>query len=536
MRNASKLRGISLAFCALVTILGAACDIYYTVTFDPNGGSGTTPPAQTVKTGSDIILPNGSGLTRSGYIFDCWNTQADGEGTNHSADSSATVEKDIILYAYWIIVPEGSFTVTFDSSGGSSVDMEIVQSGGTAARPADPIRNNYTFDNWYSDAGLTTVYNFSTPVSGNIILYAKWVYTVTFSINGGNGEVPAAQTVNTGSSITLPNGSGLTRSGYIFDCWNTNDSGTGTNYTAGASYTPAAAITLYARWIEVVVITAGVEMVYVDGGSFQMGNPDSSIAYSDNERPVHTVTLTGFYMGKYEVTQAQWQVVMGTTIQQLQTADGYGSTDYGRGDAYPVYCVSWYDALVFCNKLSIAKGLTPAYRIKNSIDPSAWGSVPATYWDAAWDTAAIVSGSTGYRLPAEAQWEYAAKGGNGSPGNYTYAGSNTVDEVAWYSGNSGSGTHEVGTKAANGLGIYDMSGNVWEWCWDWYGSYSNTAKTDPTGAFSGSLRVLRGGSWGISAESVRSAFRRDYDPFYRNIYGGFRLSAPPSEALRSGVE
>jgi len=209
-------------------------------------------------------------------------------------------------------------------------------------------------------------------------------------------------------------------------------------------------------------INVEIEMINVPGGSFQMGNPDSSVGGSD-ERPVRTVTLTGFYMSKTEVTQAQYQAVMGSNP----------ASGYGVGGNYPVYYVSWYDALVFCNKLSIAKGLTPAYRINNSTDPTAWGSVP-TSTNATWNAVEIVSGSTGYRLPTEAQWEYAAKGGNGSPGNYTYSGSNTVGDVAWYTNNSGSGTHPVGTKAANGLGLYDMSGNVYEWCWDWYGSYPST--------------------------------------------------------------
>ena len=257
-----------------------------------------------------------------------------------------------------------------------------------------------------------------------------------------------------------------------------------------------------------------VEMVYVPGGSFQMGNPNSSVGYSD-ERPVHRVTLTGFYMGKYEVTQAQYRAVMGSNP----------SSGYGVGNNYPVYYVSWYAALVFCNKLSIAEGLTPAYRINGSTDPSAWGSVP-TNSNSTWNAAEIDSGSTGYRLPTEAQWEYAAKGGNGSPGNYTYSGSNTVGDVAWYSGNSNSTTHAVGTKAPNGLGLYDMSGNVWEWCWDWYGTYSSRAQTDPEGASSGSYRVLRGGYWFISAEFVRSAYRYNDDPYNRGGSLGFRLARP----------
>ncbi|MDR1903248.1 MAG: formylglycine-generating enzyme family protein, partial [Treponema sp.] len=134
--------------------------------------------------------------------------------------------------------------------------------------------------------------------------------------------------------------------------------------------------------------------------------------------------------------------------------------------------------------------------------------------------------ASGYRLPTEAEWEYAAKGGNKDYMVYEYSGSNSVDGVAWYDGNSGNRTHPVGTKAANSLGLYDMSGNVWEWCWDWYGSYTGSAQTDPAGASSGSSRVLRGGGWSNPAGSVRSAFRFLNTPSYRDFILGFRLVRP----------
>jgi len=263
--------------------------------------------------------------------------------------------------------------------------------------------------------------------------------------------------------------------------------------------------------------TPTIEMVNVPGGSFQRK--------ADNEvGSPHTVTLTGFSIGKYEVTQAQYQAVIGSLPDTYNT---YSS--YGVGDNYPVYYVSWYDTLVFCNKLSIAEGLSPAYRIKNSTDPTAWGSVPDFFNpDTAWDAAEMVSGSTGYRLPTEAQWEYAARGGNNSPGNFTYAGSNTASDVAWYVDNSGSTAHAVGTKVPNGLGLYDMSGNMDEWCWDWHNEnfYSSSPANDPTGPASGTYRITRGGSWNLQVSYTRTASRDSANPIYQDRGTGFRVVRP----------
>jgi len=163
-----------------------------------------------------------------------------------------------------------------------------------------------------------------------------------------------------------------------------------------------------------------------------------------------------------------------------------------------------------------------------STDTTTWGEVPGTD-NERWNNVKVATGSNGYRLATEAQWEYAARGGEGSPGNYTYSGSNTVGEVAWYIENSGEMTHEVGKKTANGLGLYDMSGNVYEWVWDRYAnnySYTGNDRPDPTGASSGSDRVLRGGSWVYSAGHARSAFRGSIDPSRRHVSRGFRLVRP----------
>jgi len=232
-----------------------------------------------------------------------------------------------------------------------------------------------------------------------------------------------------------------------------------------------------------------VDMVYVEGGTFQMGSDSEE---GNREKPIHSVTLSSFHIGKYEITQKQWKAVMGSNPSKF------------KGDNLPVESISWYQAVEFCNKLSQKEGLTPAYTINGRNVTCNWKAI-------------------GYRLPTEAEWEYAARGGNRSKG-FIYAGSDNLVDVAWYENNSGRKTHEVGIKKANELGIYDMSGNVWEWCWDLYGSYSSDAKTNPSGPDSGSGFVLRGGGWDFRSEFCRSAYRFNDYPDYRDDNFGFRVA------------
>ena len=217
-----------------------------------------------------------------------------------------------------------------------------------------------------------------------------------------------------------------------------------------------------------------IEMVKVEAGSFNMGaTPEMENPY-DSEKPVHRVTLTNnYYVGKYEVTQALWQAVMGSNPSNF------------KGDDLPVETVSWNDCQDFISKLNAMTGKR-------------------------------------FRLPTEAEWEYAARGGKKSRG-YQYSGSNTLDDVAWYYGNSGNKTHVVGTKLPNELGIYDMTGNVREWCQDRYDSYSSSPQTNPTGAASGSGRVCRGGRWYYSDWNCRSSYRHSFTPDCRYDILGLRL-------------
>ena len=246
-----------------------------------------------------------------------------------------------------------------------------------------------------------------------------------------------------------------------------------------------------------ITLTAnGVSFVMkrVEGGTFRMGSDDRE-AYSD-EKPIHSVTVSTFHMGETEVTQALWKAVMGTE----PTYNGGWTDKYGRGNNYPAYRVSWDD---ICG--SDGKGTDPncfLYRLNRLTGKS-------------------------FRLPTEAEWEYAARGGSRSNGT-KYAGSVSIDSVAWYGDNSGSKTHPVKGKSPNELGLYDMSGNVWEWCGDWYGGsyYSNSPSSNPKGPSTGSYRVLRGGSWYDLARNCRVSIRNRYAPGIRYSHHGFRLVLP----------
>ena len=217
-----------------------------------------------------------------------------------------------------------------------------------------------------------------------------------------------------------------------------------------------------------------IDMVKVEAGTFMMGATSEMQDPYGDEEPVHQVTLTNdYYMGKYEVTQTLWQAVTGKNPSQF------------KGDDLPVEQVSWKDCQKFISKLNRMTGRK-------------------------------------FRLPSEAEWEYAARGGKKSKG-YQYSGSSNISEVAWYDGNSGSKTHLVGTKQANELGIYDMSGNVWEWCQDRNGVYSSSSQTNPINAVSGSNRVYRGGCWYDVARNCRSSCRNYGTPGRRPLNLGLRL-------------
>ncbi len=234
---------------------------------------------------------------------------------------------------------------------------------------------------------------------------------------------------------------------------------------------------------------SAADFVLIQSGKFVMG--DTSDAAEADEMPFHEVTLSDFYLSPFEVTQKEWQDVMENNPAHF------------KGDNLPVENVSWYEAIEFCNKKSQKDGLTPCYQINGT------------------DVICNFS-ANGYRLPTEAEWEFAARGGNKGKSTI-YSGSNDAEQTAWYTQNSKNTTHPVGKKNPNESGLYDMSGNVYEWTWTRYHKYPVEPETNPVGPDKGSHRMFRGGSWFSVAENLRVSFRNRDEADFRSNYLGFRL-------------
>ncbi|MEA3446914.1 MAG: SUMF1/EgtB/PvdO family nonheme iron enzyme [Bacteroidota bacterium] len=249
-------------------------------------------------------------------------------------------------------------------------------------------------------------------------------------------------------------------------------------------------------------------MLWIDGGNFNMG--DVWDTGDSVEKPVHNVTLSGFFIGKHEISNAEFisflngvgadadgkynghkLLDMDDDYCSIKYHDGsfsYSQSEFSEGNNSAVAEVTWYGAIEYCNSLSLENELDPCYTIGDEVTCN--------------------FSANGYRLPTEAEWEYAARGGGRS--DQQYAGTNSEEEIsnyAWTQGNADNKTHNVGTKSPNDLGLYDMSGNVHEWCWDWYGSYNSDDQIDPRGPSDGYYRILRGGSWILNAYECRTAKR-----------------------------
>lgn len=471
----------------------------FVVTFDTDGGSAVA--SQTIKEGGKVTKP--ADPVKDDFTFDAWYREAGLQ--NEWNFDAGTVTGDMTLYAGWDAIPGiDEFVVVFQSNGGTSVPKQNVADGGKVTEPTPPTKDGFIFDAWYKEEGLVNKWNFDAEtVTGSMALYAGWKeheYEVAFETNGGSA-VPS-QYITMGGKVIKPEDP--TKDGFVLVAWY-KEEGLENEWNFDIE-TISQDTTLYARWVTegMANVTLQVGNMYLDDFYAEIGKKMTKPAdpvfkqltfvkwYSDitltneydfnsenvlgditlyagctintgmvevgtgtftmhgtggtnNGSVPHDVTITkNFSIGKYTVTQALWTYVMGTTVVEL----GSGDESSGVGPDHPIIYTTKQDALDFCVALSTATGKT-------------------------------------YRLPTEAEWDYALRGGTvgnlDNDGNeYTYAGTNDPNEM--WNGNAGGATVKpVGGKAPNNLGLYDMLGNVFEWVSDMYGTFTGEARTNPEG-------------------------------------------------------
>ena len=477
-------------------------------------------------------------LARLGHSFGGWFTDLDFTNQWNFADDivmypdlEAGVDP-FYLYANWI---PNIYFVSFavNSETASQPGRQEVAHDQRVARPA--VTNpGMVLVGWFTEPGGTVEWDFDRDtVVSTMTLYAQWedaVYTVTFNLSrrppgGAAPPQPDNQLVVYRGRILEPFMPPPSAGSHGFLRWDYDVDGSlqPWNFETGVVEND---LTLYARWVPPVP-----DMVWVPRGSFTMGDPGvsgSPAAY--HAFPTRRVTLDGFYIGRHLVTQALFEDVMSDNDFGITARPSQFQGQLDR----PVERVSWFDAIAFANKMSVNASRPEVYTISNEGTGLASGST--TVYNITSADVYVDWTKSGFRLPTEAEWEFAARGGHDSPGGFSHAGGNNALDFAWFNTNSGSQTRPVGTRAPNALGIFDMNGNVYEWCWDWFDSYKNIvnanpgaeANNNPKGPTVGTERVRRGGSWNNAVGNVRNVVRNSAPPGNANWVIGFRLALSPN--------
>ncbi len=520
--SGNKIEKIGGGASGAITLCAKWTPVKYSITYETNGGtnSASNPADYTIETENITLAP----ASKTGFAFGGWFTKNDFSGTKQTAIAKGNTGNKC-YYAKWL----KACTVNYVTEHGTAPGAIIIGETDYFDSSQLPVLTdaNYLFKGWY--VGTTKVTAGSYKVTGDVTLTAKWAekYTVTY-VNNAHGTAPKALEVETGTTLAATALPKLTEKGWKFRGWYTDSTFTeSTKVSAG--YKVTASVTLYAKWEE--FNGPDDSYVFVKGGTV-VGDSKYNSYYSGVFPSGRTVTLSSFYMCDHEVTQSEYTAVMGSNPSGCSSSPLSGEIQGNR----PVEYVSWYDAIYFCNKKSVKDGYDPCYSVNGNTDTTKWNYTPHN-GNMISGTISCNFNASGYRLPTEAEWEFAARGGTETYGktafaNY-FAGAATTNfsastnsdlaPVGWYTANSSNKTHEVKKKTANALGLYDMSGNVWEWCWDWYGTISSGTVNDPTGAASGSNKSIRGGSYYKNANHCSVSYRGCDTIYERNDTVGFRL-------------